>query len=801
MSRAAQRAGIHRSSVYRERQGNPRFAEAMAHAQNRGRAAISTGKAKGRSGTVNTGGYIADTELNWKLRWPLNLEVYDEMRKTDVTCRWMLSLISTPLRAADLSVEPASDEPDDLEAAAFVEHALAEHLDGGLDEFLRQALTYFDFGHSLFERLAELREVEFSYESSQVVYDEAPADPAGTLPPAAPKPRIECQTVDVAREAFVIARLAPRLQRTVEKWIAQPSDSARLRSVEVRPNDGLDPPTAVIPAEQLVVFTHEKEGDDWRGVSLLRSAYKSYRYKKSLENAEAIGIERSVGLPVVYPPEDANDGDLDAIEDAVQALRQGEQLYIIMPGPKAGTTSEGEDGWLIEDLSIQGEGGKAADVDKVISRYDAEMARNVIAEFMRLGHEQTGARATGDVQQDPYYQALEAHAGYIESVLNAAIVKPLVDWNYEAKSYPKLKFSKLQAKNVQVVADSLAKLLSASGVTADAELENWIRRQLDAPERSRELTEEGRPAPAAPTADPATPDPGEAAGPGEAATPEADVMHRFSSWQPTRPLKGAEHFADFAGMATTLDEAVADIPELAANALAPQMASARSLADEAVAKRDLSLLEDIDIDPTPAVEAIQAALERLVATGEADVRGEVRRQSRAMGHGVPGTEIAALPRITISKRELAQTLGLIAVDAGKSAAQASVRAIRSRATRQVTTASDAPDAPGEDPLAAARAAVKGGASSIANKAYALGRQQALRAGRAIAGRAQYSCQLDASACDPCIEADGTVAPADALEPPTPNPECDGGDRCRCTWLPLFGGANEEALTPDEIDEL
>lgn len=841
---AAAAAGVHRSTVYRERDRNPAFAEQMAAAP-AGSVRPPTGKGKGRSGTVNTGGYLEDREFNLKLAWPQGLDVYEEMRRSESSVRWMLALVTTPLRAAEQTIEPASQDPEDLEVAAFVEHALFEELDGGWDETLRQMLTYFDFGHAAFERIARLTEVEFTYEVERIVYDrpddpdpleqpgpgeddqgppptpppppetaaaDAPPvvaqppqvlDPAdgkvkpmpgvtpaalaphlaapGQAPPKPkPKPRRERTERTVKREAFVIGRLAPRLQRTIQKWNPVPGDSSRLASIEQWLADGQDPATVEIDADRLVVLTHEKEGDDWRGVSLLRPAYKAYRFKAALENVEAIAFERSAGLPVAYPPEDADDADLDAVEAAIRELRQGEQLYIVMPGPKAGTTDSG-DGWLLEDLTVSGDGGKAPDMSAAISRYDAEMARNVLAEFMRLGHEQTGARATGDVQQDPYYQALEAHAGYLEGVINAALIRPLVDWNYEVSRYPRLKFSKLQAKNIAVVAEALNKLAVPGLVAADPELENWSRRLLDAPERPLELSDEAPPAP------PETPppegkedDPGEGPGPGEAGGDDEPMTYRFaapgfSSW---RPIRAEEEAVAFAQIADGLTNATDDVVELAAEILAGQARSQGELADRAVELNRPEMLDDVTFDPAPLADAIAQRLEDVYREGRAHVRAELRRQDP---NG--DAETAAL-RIPLSVGERLRAIRQIAQTAAEEAAAQATRAVKTGALRRITSRTDPEIArPGADPLAAARQAIREAASGLVNRAFSLGRDQELRE---LAGRFNhyvYTAILDEACCGPCEDADGsTAATAEEMEPPAPNPECEGGDRCRCLWL-------------------
>jgi hypothetical protein len=57
---------------------------------------------------------------------------------------------------------------------------------------------------------------------------------------------------------------------------------------------------------------------------------------------------------------------------------------------------------------------------------------------------------------------------------------------------------------------------------------------------------------------------------------------------------------------------------------------------------------------------------------------------------------------------------------------------------------------------------------------------------------QYSAILDGGTCDPCADEDGETfeswdAIQDVLPGGGPNPDCDGGDRCRCRAVPMPPG--------------
>jgi len=783
-------------------------------ARNRKPRPESTGAAAkplGRSGTINTSGFISDEEFNSALMHPKNLVVYDRMRKTDATTRWMLGLIKGVVRAAGRAVDPPTNPDDEeREATAFVEQALFEELDGGFDDLLRRFLTYLEMGHAVGERMVELREVEFDVEEEELELVEQPAPPPPAapapapapndegedgedepppampqLPPPPPKPVRRRSTRTVKRDAFVVNRVEERLQRTIHRWNPVPGDTSKLESIEQILNDGTTPNNPVIEASRLIVLVNEKEGDNWRGNSLLRSVWRPYEYKSRLENIEAIGYDRSAGLPVAYPPDDADDDQLDEVEEMLKHVRQGESVYMIMPGPKQGDSKEARDGWLVEDLAIKGDADSSP--DKAISRYVAEIARNVLAEFMRLGQDGTGARATGDVQQDPYYAAVDAVISYLEDVINEALVRPLVDWNYELRRYPRFRFAKIQAKSIEVVTKAVAELVKQGAIEPTPELESWLRDLIDAPEKPQELEEAAAGSAEAAPANGGERDPEDADAPGERGG-EAMSRVRFSQFSPRRPLVGGERFVSWDQVQATLDNGPEDIVAVGERVMAGQIESAEARADDAVRLNRPEDLERIALAPAPLADAIETELTRLYHAGSADVRAEVRRQLRDGGDEA----MAIPPRIPLSNADIAKVIGGLAKNMAESAVQSAVRAVKQRALKTLAQRRETPPVPGEDPKAALRAALRLGATPAVNRIYTLGRMDEIRS-LAHAGdveAARYSAVLDSATCEECEAWDETVVrPEDAI--PLPNPSCFGGDSCRCQWVP-------ETIAPAEL---
>lgn len=646
----------------------------------------------GRSGTVNTRGFIGESEQNAVLFWPYNLEIYDRMRRTDPTIRWMLSLISTPIQAATWTVEPFSEDEKDLEVAAFIEWCLFDRLSGGWDEWLRQVLTYLVFGHSVFERVADFEPVSFAYSTT------------------------DNERKIIEREAFVLDKLAPRLQRTIFKWVPSEDDISKLDHIEQFLADGRSPSNPKIPANKLVIFTNEKEGDDYRGISILRTAYKSYQYKHKLENLEAIAYERSAGLPIVYPPDNATADELDAVEEAVKDMRQGESLYLVMPGPKAGSVAE-KDGWLIEDLAITGDAGGSPNL--AIQRYEEAMAKNVLAEFMRLGHQNMGARATADVQQDPYYQAIEAQVNHIEDVINDEVIKPLVSWNYEVEGFPRICASKIQAKNVEVVGNLLTNMINAGVVHRTFETEQWVRELIDAPLLPPGFEWED---PKEDQTDPVTPetpeDPTETSPSNEPRDP-ADENPTLSlwdeDWTPSRTPTGPEKFVAFGDIMAFLNTMESEIVATSEQVLEPQVSAFEDAVGVAVENNQPELITTLSVTSKDLATALENKLNTVYEEGWTQVKAELRRQ---------GATFADAPEKTT---KLPEIIAARAVTAADSIASQATRAARNYGLKRLESPQADPDAsaPGADPRAATRAAAGAAARGLVSSVFNLGRKDAM----------------------------------------------------------------------------
>ncbi len=81
--------------------------------------------------------------------------------------------------------------------------------------------------------------------------------------------------------------------------------------------------------------------------------------------------------------------------------------------------------------------------------------------------------------------------------------------------------------------------------------------------------------------------------------------------------------------------------------------------------------------------------------------------------------------------------------------------------------------------------IDGVASKGANEAFAEGRDAGYQEYKDEIGSVVYSALLDTNTCEACAGADGEegATPEDITD--VPNPDCDGGDKCRCVHVYVF----------------
>lgn len=373
--------------------------------------------------------WMYENEQTPELQWPNSVFVYDQMRRTDSQCKAVLKAVMLPVLRTPWRIDPAGARPevvqlisDDLGLPIVGQPELVPARQKGRfswTEHLRHALLSLVFGHSFFE----------------VVYR---VDDDGSLAHLAKleyRPPTTIERIDVAKDGGLVA--------IKQYW------------TEV---DRVPQP---IPVSRLVAYVNEREGGNWLGTSLLRSAYKNWLLKDRLLRVQAQTIERNgMGIPKYKAQENATEADITKGAQMAQALRAGEAAGLAVPNGA--------------DIELMGVSGTLPDAKPVIDYHDDAIARAVLAHFLNLGS-QTGSWALGATLGDFFTLSLQTVAQFVADTATRHIIEDLVDVNFGPdEPAPRLCFDEIGTRQ-QPTAESLAALVSAGILHPDSTLEGATR--------------------------------------------------------------------------------------------------------------------------------------------------------------------------------------------------------------------------------------------------------------------------------------------------------------------------------------
>jgi len=682
----------------------------------------------GATGTSVFAGLLYEDEYNTDLQGDKAIKTYDKMRRSDGQVKAGLLACKLPLMVARWDVTPASDDPLDVMIAETVKEDLWEDW----DDFLRQALLMLDFGHMAFEKVWELRDGRYTWR-----------------------------------------KLAPRLPQSIVEWHI--TDDGELDHIVQQAMIGNNFKQVPIPAAKLFVFTHEREGSNFRGISLLRAAYKHWYYKNNLYAIDGMAAERhGIGLASFTYPDNATQAQKDALRDIGERLHAHERAYEAHPESIK--------------FDLKGVQGQLHDIMRSIDHHDLQIVRSILAQFMNLGAKATGSYALSQDQSQFFLMALQAVGRNVCNTVNRQGIREMVDYNWDVKRYPKLTVSGLDSPDVLAYAGAIGQLVTAGAIIPDNAMENELRRIVKMPLKTADDTPRPVPGPAQPAAAARTwPTEAEAVEEAEnrtAAMRAGDraagkILKAAEFW---RAPVGVEKSVAFAEIEQTLDtfedkfvKAVTPIQRKQTKALVNVVAG--YLEDG-----EYDRLTEIDVPYRVQVaDAIEGLLSDLVEYGAKQVKDEsVRQGSTLKAQDVPKPQdptaflrvkSLAVANILANRMRAAMTWEsmrqLRAGSLDKNQLTASVDELSDKELRKVSKAS-------------------------AGEAVNLGRQE--QASKMSIKNVTSSALLDSNTCVYCKDMDGEHwAPGESLTKPSnlkvppepPYEDCEGRDHCRCLWVYTF----------------
>lgn len=278
-----------------------------------------------------------------------------------------------------------------------------------------------------------------------------------------------------------LRRLDFRFSHTVSGWITDPNqrDFVAMRFTD----PGGHASDYVVPAEELVVYQLGALGNDFEGVSPMRSVYRFIQAHQLFSRLEALAAEK-YGGPIAWVSR-AGGAGVDAVDDErlEQILDQmvaADNPIIILP-----------EGYQITVSSPQ---GQMPDFDAPKRYCDEQISRILMADGALLGTNAVGSYALAEVKDDQQLRSLFYYASLICRVVNGegcrpytGIMRHIVDvlaggLTYRGR-YPRLRWSLAPQQDDGLQLDQLITASQAGLIELDADDKELIRAKLGLPKK------------------------------------------------------------------------------------------------------------------------------------------------------------------------------------------------------------------------------------------------------------------------------------------------------------------------------
>ncbi len=372
----------------------------------------------GVSGQNTYSGMIFADEFLTELRGVKAIQKYREMRDNNATIGAVMYAVEQTLRDVEIKIVPANDSNDAKGAAEFVRSVL-DDMDHSLDDHLAEALSFLTYGFSWFEVVYKVRGGDSNNPKKNSKYNDG---------------------------KIGIKKLAIRAPWTIQRFEVD-KENGDVIGVHQLVTWGKAP--MMIPKEKSVYYRTTSLNNDPSGRSVLRNAFVAYTYLNRIQAYEAIAIERELhGIPIGRMPAEYLSADATAdqaslrsqFETALRDVKNNEQGYVLLPSDVYMDVDGKPTNQRLMDLElITANGSRSIDIDPVVRRYQHDIARSLMAEFLMLGGGQTGSYALSKTKTDLFLRSMESYINAIVDTLNKQLIETLWKLNgFEWANMPKL---------------------------------------------------------------------------------------------------------------------------------------------------------------------------------------------------------------------------------------------------------------------------------------------------------------------------------------------------------------------------
>lgn len=392
-----------------------------------------------------------DEEFLLQLRGERAVKVYREMRDNDSVVGAVLFSIELLIRQVEWRVEGADEE-----LAEFVNSCLTD-MSSSWGDVVAEALSMLTYGWSWHEVVYKRRlGPDQSDPSKRSVYNDG---------------KIGWRKMPI------------RSQDSLVEWVFDDEGGVQAMRQSAYPEFK----EVEIPINRSLLFRTGMHKGNPEGRSILRSAYRSWVFKKRIEEIEGIGVERDLaGLPVIYRSAEVAAQYDTVLNNIVRNVRRDEQEGLLLP-----LVYDSDGHKMLEFQLLSSAGSRQLDTDKIIQRYDKRIAMSCMADFLLLGQQAVGSFALADSKTQLFSLALGTIMGQIADVMNRHAIPRLLSINSltpkDSEDMPRLVYGDIETPDLGKLGAFITALAGAGApLFPDDELENHLRKAADLPEKSEE---------------------------------------------------------------------------------------------------------------------------------------------------------------------------------------------------------------------------------------------------------------------------------------------------------------------------
>lgn len=403
----------------------------------------------GVEGTNAFYGHVSETYIE-NLEWPQAYTVFNEMYRRDPTLRSVILASKLLAQQADWKAESPTDKPADRQAKDALDSRLVD-MSHTVGDFIDDVFSFLPLSWSSFEICYKWRRGAQGEHKS--LFDDG---------------------------GIGWRKFAFRRQSSFTRWEMDDTGGFGGWWQNAAPHYR----EILLPAEYLLHFVSERDGNNPEGRAIFESVYEPWHFVKNLQIVNGVGWQRTfVGLPVFETEQVLSPQDKAVVKSVGEGLTVDEKQYVTTPpGIK----------FRLESTTNAGAGALL----DTIKMYRALMLQTFLAEFMMQGLLGVGSYSSQSDKSTLFIMAINGWLDKIADVWNKFGVARLFE--FEANKIPgitelpKIVHTDIRKPNLPELGQYIQQVAQYVKWGDDDAI--WLRQQSGMPETLPEVIDNQPPA-------------------------------------------------------------------------------------------------------------------------------------------------------------------------------------------------------------------------------------------------------------------------------------------------------------------